>query len=186
MAAPEYVPAPPVADPRVYQSPPWRGDTWSADRPAEISGGQPSGARLGDPGPDGGYALRLARSLHGRLVLTSTEDEEDAIAGCVAIAMRRASSFGRGPTMHDLTVAFTLWGFLAEAPSDLVALRTKVFAAVGHAHHYMERRAIVDVVPEEVLRLSPAEMAAFVRNDPSSVRAIAQAALDAQHHDASH
>ena len=182
MAAPEYVPTPTTAEPRVYQSPPWRGDTWVADRPAEIAGGQPFGARLGDPGPDQGYALRLARSLHGRLVLTSAEDEHDAIAGCVAIAMRRASSFGRGPSMHDLTVAFTLWGFLAEAPTPLVAVRTKVFAAVGHAHHYMQRRAIVDVVPDEVLRLSPADMAAFVRNEPSQVLAIAEAALAAQGH----
>ena len=186
MAAPEYVPAPVAAEPRVYQSPPWRGDEWVADRPAEIVGGQPSGLRLGDVGPDQGYALKLARSLHGRLVLTSAEDEHDAIAGCTAIAMRRAASFGRGPTMHDLTVAFTLWGFLSEAPADLVAIRTKVFAAVGHAHHYMERRAIVDAVPEEVLRLSPADVAAFVRNDPSAVLAIAQAALAGQSHDAAH
>lgn len=186
MAAPEYVPAPTSAEPRVYQSPPWRGDRWIPGRPGEIVGGQPEGPRLGDPGPDGGYALRLARSMHGRLVLTPNEDEHDAIAGCVAIAMRRAASFGRAPIMHDLTVAFTLWGFLAEAPPDLVALRAKVFAAVGHAHHYMERRAIVDAVPEEVLRLSPADVAAFVRNDPSAVLAIARAALDAQHHDATH
>lgn len=186
MAAPDYVPTPVTAEPRVYQSPPWRGDVWVADRPAEIAGGQPNGARLGDPGPDQGYALRLARQLHGRLLLTSAEDEHDAIAGCVAIAMRRAASFGRGPTMHDLTVAFTLWGFLSEAPAELVALRTKVFAAVGHAHHYMERRAIVDVVPEEVLRLSPADVAAFVREQPSTVLDIARAAYAAQGHDDSH
>lgn len=186
MAAPEYVPAPPDAEPRVYQSPPWRGDAWVADRPAEIVGGQPTGLRLGDHGPDQGYALKLAGSLRGRLVLTSSESEDDAIAGCTAIAMRRAASFGRGPTMHDLTVAFTLWGYLTEAPSDLVALRAKVFASVAMFQHYMERRAIVDAVPEEVVRLSPADMAAFVRNDPAAVLAIAKAALDAQHHDATH
>lgn len=186
MAAPEYVPAPVAAEPRVYQSPPWRGDAWTPDRPAEISGGQPSGLRLGDVGPDQGYALKLARSLHGRLLLTSSENEEDAIAGCTAIAMRRSASFGRGPTMHDLTVAFTLWGFLSEAPSDLVALRTKVFASVAMVHHYMERRAIVDAVPEEVLRLSPADVAAFVRNEPSAVLAMARAALAGQSHDETH
>lgn len=183
MAAPDYVPTPAMADPRVYHSPPWRGDVWVADRPGEIAGGRPVGARLGDPGPDQGYALRLARTLHGRLVLTANEDEHDAIAGCVAVAMRRASSFGRGPTMHDLTVAFTLWGYLGEAPSDLVAVRAKVFAAVGHAHHYMERRALVDAVPEAILRLSPTDVAAFVRDEPAQVLAIARAALAAQHHD---
>ena len=186
MAAPEHVPVPAASEPRVYQSPPWRGDPWVADRPGELEAGRPTGLRLGDPGPDQGYALRLARSLHGRLVLTAGEDEHDAIAGCVAVAMRRASSFGRGPTMHDLTVAFTLWGFLSEVSADLVGVRSKVFAAVGHPHHYMERRAIVDAVPEEVLRLSPADVASFVRNDPARVLAIARAALAAQHHDDTH
>lgn len=186
MAAPDFVPALPDADPRVYQSPPWRGDVWMADRPAEIVGGQPTGPRLGDVGPDQGYALKLAATLRGRLVLTASESEDDAIAGCTALAMRRAASFGRGPTMHDLTVAFTLWGYLAEAPQDLVALRSKVFASVAMFQHYMERRALVDSVPDELLRLSPADMAAFVRNEPSTVVAIAQAALDAQHHDATH
>lgn len=183
MAAPDYVPAP-VDDPaRVYSSPPWRPESWMADRPAEIAGRQPLGPRLGDPGPDQGFALRLARQVRGRLVLTSAESEDDAIAGSVAIAMRRSAMFGRAPAIHDITVALTLWGYLSEAPADLVAVRAQVFAAVASSHHYMERRAIVDAVPEDVLRLDPASVAALVRNEPSRIMAMANAALAGQSHD---
>jgi hypothetical protein len=117
-------------------------------------------------------------------VLTSAESEEDALAGTVAIAMRRSALFGRAPSIHDITVALTLWGFLSEAPADLVAIRTQVFAAVASSHHYMERRAIVDAVPEDVLRLDPTSVAALVRNEPSRIMAMANEALAGQSHDA--
>jgi hypothetical protein len=154
-----------------------------ADRPAEIAGRQPLGPRLGDPGPDQGFAIKLARQVRGRLVLTSAESEDDALAGTVAIAMRRSALFGRAPSIHDITVALTLWGFLSEAPAELVALRAQVFAAVASTHHYMERRAIVDAVPEDVLRLDPASVAALVRNEPSRIMAMANDALAGQSHD---
>lgn len=183
MAAPEYVPTP-VEDPaRVYQSPPWRPESWLADRPAEIAGRQPLGPRLGDPGPDQGFALRLARQVRGRMVLTGAESEDDVIAGVVAIAIRRSAMFGRAPSIHDITVALTLWGLLSEAPPELVAVRTRVFAAVASTHHYMERRAIVDAVPEEMLALDPASVDALVRNEPSRIMAMANAALAGQVHD---
>ena len=184
MAAPDYVPAPVDDSARVYQSPPWRPESWMADRPAEIAGRQPLGPRLGDPGPDQGFALKLARQVQGRLVLTPNESEDDALAGCVAIAMRRSALFGRAPAIHDITVALTLWGYLGEAPSDLVSIRAQVFAAVASSHHYMERRAIVDAVPEEVLRLDPAAVAALVRNEPSRIIAMANEARAGQSHDA--
>ena len=183
MAAPDYVPAPVDDSARVYHSPPWRPESWLADRPGEITGRQPLGPRLGDPGPDQGYALRLARQVRGRLVLTSAESEEDVIAGVVAVAMRRSAMFGRAPSIHDVTIALTLWGFLAEAPADLVTIRVQVFAAVASTHHYMERRAIVDAVPEDVLRLDPASVASLVRNEPSRIKDMALAALAGQSHD---
>jgi hypothetical protein len=184
MAAPDYVPAPVDDTARVYHSPPWRPEPWVADRPAEIVGRQPLGDRLGSPGPDQGYALHLGRRMRGKLSLTVDESEDDALAGCIAVAMRRSALFGRAPVIHDLTVALTLWGFLGDAPADLVAARTRAFAAVAHTHHYMERRAIVDNVPEDVLRLSPAQIAALVHDEPERVLEIAAATLAAQHHDA--
>lgn len=116
-------------------------------------------------------------------MLTSAESEDDALAGCVAIAMRRSAMFGRAPAIHDITVALTIWGFLSEAPPELVAIRTQVFAAVASSHHYMERRAIVDAVPDEVLRLDPVSVGALVRNEPSKIMAIANAAAMGQSHD---
>ena len=167
MAAPDYVPIPSDEKPRVYESPPRRPDSWQTDRPGEIDGLQPSGTRLGSPGPDQGYALRLARGFEGRLVLTPAESPDDAVAGCMAIAMRRASLFGRAPMIHDLTVAFTLWGYLGDAPDALTSLRKERFAGVASPHHYEERREIVDAVPEDVLRMTPAEVADLVKADPT-------------------
>jgi hypothetical protein len=159
MAAPDYVPRPKAQKARVYESPPWSGDSWIADRPADLPGAQPLGPRMGYPGPDQGYAIKLARSFEGSLVLTTGEHEADAIAGCVAVALKRASLFGRAPVIHDLRIAFTIWGFLSEAPAELVKLRKPLFEEVSATHHYSELRRIVDLVPVAVLRLSPAEVA---------------------------
>ncbi|MCU0310640.1 MAG: hypothetical protein MUE36_06830 [Acidimicrobiales bacterium] len=178
MAAPDYVPAPTDDKARVYVSPPWRPDSWMADRPAELAGRQPSGPGLGSPGPDQGYALKLANQFRDRLVLTPGEHEDDALAGCLAIAMRRAALFGRAPMIHDLTVALGLWSYLVEPPADLAVVRRAVFAGVASTHHYTERRAIADGVPEDVLRRSPAEISELTRNDPSRVVAIATAIRD--------
>lgn len=165
MAAPEYVPRPAAEKPRVYESPPNRGGGWRQDRPSEVLRTQPSGLRLGSQGPDQGYALRLARHFEGQLVLTPGEHEDDAIAGCLGVATKRASLYGRAPVIHDLTVAFTVWGFLAEAPPELVGLRRRLFEAAHHIHHDSLRRAIADAVPDDVLRATPAEVEARCRID---------------------
>lgn len=166
MAAPEYVPRRPDEPVRVYESPPWRGDRWVAGRPGDLPGPQPHGPRLGYPGPDQGYALKLAERFAGKLVLTPGESEEDALAGCVEVANKRASLFGRAPVIHDLTVALTIWGFLAEADPELVRLRKRYFRGIGHPHHYMARRRVADVVPVAALRLTPEQLARAVADDP--------------------
>jgi hypothetical protein len=161
MAAPEYVPVSPVDRPRSYESPDHVPGPWVPDRPAEVVGAQPVGARFGCQGPDQGYALMLAEEhLKPRLQLTEGEHPADAVGGCVGIAMRRASMYGRAPTIHDLTIAFMIWGYLDPSPpAELVELRRRVFAGVGHvAQHYAEGRAIVDAVPEATLRMTPAQV----------------------------
>ena len=88
-----------------------------ADRPGELDGPQPEGTRLGFQGPDQGYALKLAdERIRPRLQLSRGEHADDAISGCVGIAMRRASLYGRAPVIHDLTIAFTIWGYLDPSP----------------------------------------------------------------------
>jgi len=165
MAAPEYVPHSPVDKPRVYTSPPWSGDQWLADRPGELAGRQPLGPRLGYPGPDQGFVLKLARSFEAKLVLTEGESADDAVAGAGAVALKRASLFGRAPVVHDLTAAFTIWGFLAEADDELVRLRRPLFEEVSNPHHYMELRRVADLVPQAVLRLSHQEIAKVAASD---------------------
>jgi len=131
---------------------------WTSSRPSELRGTRaPVGAFLGTPGPDQGFALKLARRFEDRLVLAPGEHAEDAISGCTAVAMRRSGSYGRAPVIHDLTLAFTLWGFLPGAPADLVEAREPLFRSASH--HYQVQRTIADSVPETTLRLTPAEVA---------------------------
>ena len=155
MAAPQFVPTPPTDRPRSYESPDHVPEPWWPDRPGDLlDGRQPAGAQLGYQGPDQGFGLALAERFRERLQLPAGGSADDAIQGCLGIALRRASLYGRAPTIHDLTVAFTIWGFLDPSPpAELVALRGPTFEGVRHvAHHYAEARAIADQVPESTLR----------------------------------
>lgn len=152
MAAPEYVPIKPMDDVRAYESPPRRPQQWRADRPGDLRGAQPRGDRLGAQGPDQGYALKLAHDVFVPRLHLGAVDPHDAVTGCVAIALARASLFGRAPVAHDLRLAFGLWGFLdAAPPADLAALRSRAFSAVANPHHYDDLRRLVDAVPESTL-----------------------------------
>ena len=166
MAAPEHVPVDRSKPVRAYESPPRRPESWLPERPGElVEHGQPRGDRLGHQGPDQGYALHLARQLEGTLTLTSGEHEKDALAGAVAVGLKRASILGRAPVIHDLKVGLTVWGFLGDAPKELVEIRKWLFEEVSHPHHYAELGRIVDLVPEDTLRLSVAEVAQLQRTD---------------------
>jgi hypothetical protein len=160
MAAPQFVPVDPVDRPRSYESPAYVPAPWSAERPAGISGRQPVGTRLGFPGPDQGYALLLAERVRPRVQVSSGESVDDALAGCLGVALRRAALYGRAPVIHDLTIALTVWGFFdPNPPADLLALRRTRFAGVAHlAHHYAEAREIAENVPESVLKMTPSEV----------------------------
>ncbi len=153
MSAPKYVPVPAIGAFRTDSGLP-PAQEWLSDRPGEIAGGSPTGARMGRPGPDQGFAIKLANTFHGKLHLTDGEDEHDAMAGCLGVALKRASMFSRAPVIHDLQLAFALFGYTdSKAPADLVAFRKVAFESVGH--HYELQRGIVDIVPEETLRMTP-------------------------------
>ena len=166
MAAPQYVPNSLAEQPRRGLDIPAH-EGWLSDRPGELDGAQPQGPLLGNPGPDQGYALKLARHLEDRLVVKAPETKEDAIAGCLGVGLARASLFGRAPVLHDLDIAFRVWGFLGDAPDELVRRRRPLFDSV--AHHYNDQRVIVDLVPESTLRLSHDEVA---RRFPAEWRAL--------------
>lgn len=159
MAAPRFVPTPAIDATRSYSSPPATPGPWMPERPAEVRGFQPAGEQLGYQGPDQGFALKIANGFVDRLHLQPGEHAADAVRGCLGVGLRRASMFSRAPVVHDLTIAFTIWGFLdPNPPAELVAERRTRFAGVSHGHHYTEVRAIADMVPVETLRKTPQQV----------------------------
>jgi hypothetical protein len=141
---------------------------WTTSRPAELA--TPTalwGPSLGTPGTDAGFALRLARRFAHDLKLADGEHEEDVLFGCALIGARRAALWGRGPSIYDLQVALALWGFLVDAPAELVVARKKAFASVSH--DYVAQRSLVDAIPTESLRLTPAQAQALVPGSASLV-----------------
>jgi hypothetical protein len=160
VAAPEFVPVKPTDQPRSYTSPPWRPDEWVATRPAEVVGDvvERDEGRVGSPGPDQGYIWTLTPLVADDINLAEHEHLDDVLAGAVAVGLKRASSFGRAPVVHDLRVALTIWGYLDVSPApELVERRRKMFEGVANPHHYPELRAVVDAVPEESLRQTPGQ-----------------------------
>lgn len=159
MAAPEFVPSAPTTA-KHYISPPQRAGAGSAPRPGETFGAEPTGERLGSQGPDQGFALTLTSVFDRKIELTDGEHRSDVDAGCVAVATKRASMFHRAPVVHDLRIAYTVFGYLDENPDpELVAFRKAAFAEVHYSFHYFERRAIADLVRRDVLEQTPDQVA---------------------------
>lgn len=129
---------------------------WYSDRPAEQQTLEPpTGPRFGSTGPDLGYGLMLAHRLEGKVQLAPSEHLEDVVAGCFACGCRRAATVGRAPVIYDMEWAYGLWGYLDQAPADLVEWRTKLFRGAGE--HYWDQREIVDAVKPASLKLTPAQ-----------------------------
>lgn len=162
MAAPKFAPVAVTDEVRAYESPAHVPAPWSSGRPGDVVGFQPEGGRLGYQGPDQGFALKIANGFRDRLHVSPGESVDDAVRGCLGIALRRASMFSRAPVVHDLTVAFTMWGFLDETPpDDLVELRRSSFEGVANTvHHYDEGRMLVDAIPTGTLTMNPQQIAA--------------------------
>jgi len=155
MAQPQYVPTTLDEQPRKGLALP-PAVRWVAGRPGEVGPRQPRGSWFGSAGPDQGYALKLAHRFDDRVVVVPPETVADALAGCIAVATKRAALFGRAPVVHDVGIAYRIWGFLGDAATELVDHRRAMF--VSAAHHYEQQRAIADAVPEETLRLSKDEV----------------------------
>lgn len=151
MAAPEFVPTSPTAR-RSYVSPGRRPGSWMADRPGELGGPQPRGERLGDPGPDQGYVVHLTDVVKDQLRLSDGEHSVDALAAVGAVALKRASLFGRAPVIHDVTAALSLLGLAEPPPTGAAADRRRLaLEEAHHPHAYEKLREIVDRVPADAL-----------------------------------
>ena len=159
MAAPRYVRVGPLCEVRAYSSPEVTPRRWKAARPGDLAAGQPTGALRGHQGPDQGYAYGLVHLFDDRVYLASGEDRRDVDTGCVAVALKRASIFGRAPVVWDLEAGYLAFGYLDQhPPAALVARREALFEGAGDAHHYNHVRKLVACVPTDVLALTPAEI----------------------------
>jgi hypothetical protein len=126
---------------------------WRADRPGDLVAGQPTGALMGRPGPNVGYAMSLVQRRRDSLQLAPHEHAADALAVIAELAMKRAASYGRAPIMPDVQIAASLLGYEGDVDEQFASWRTEVVH--GADHEYGARRAIVDAVPDAVLRLPP-------------------------------
>jgi hypothetical protein len=133
---------------------------WRADRPGDLAGAQPDGALMGKPGPNIGYAYTLAARAREQLSLSAIEHADDAISVIAEIAAKRAASFGRAPVMGDIDVAIALLGYDGVADDPFVEKRARLVQEASHS--YIRRRALVDAVPESLLRKRMAEVAQSV------------------------
>lgn len=172
MTQPNYVPLPAADLVRTAERlPPQRG--WVQNRPGDVLDSMPSSRpHFGTAGPDQGYGLKLARRLAPKLELAG-EHLDDVIAGGHAVAERRAALNGRAPIIFDYELAFTLWGYLGNAPADLAEFRRPLFAEASH--DYWAVRRIADLVPDATLRMTPTEVRNRLRDWRTLVNAAATA-----------
>ena len=154
MAVDPYVPTLPEDAPRRSVAiPPASG--WRAVRPGDIDpvvGPGRNGVLFGTPGPDSGYALTLAGWFHDQITVVRPETVHDAETMAAQVAMRRSGLLGRAPVRADVELGFTLFGWLGDAPADLVEWRR--FAMAGVDHDYPRRVGLVEAIPEWVVRHS--------------------------------
>jgi hypothetical protein len=111
---------------------------------------------FGTPGPDSGYALTLAERFGDRIAAVAPETVHDAEMIGAQVAMRRGGLFGRAPIALDVELGLTLFGWLGDAPADLVEWRR--LAVVGVAHDYPRRIGLVEAIPDAVIRQKPEEI----------------------------
>ena len=156
MAVDPYVPTRPEDAPRRSVAIP-PADGWRADRPGDIDpavgSGRKGGVLFGTPGPDSGYALTLAAHFHDQIRAVFPETAHDAEDLAAQVAMRRGAIFGRAPIRADVEVGLTLFGWLSDAPADLVEWRR--FAVAGAGHNYAKRVTLIETIPEWVIRQRP-------------------------------
>ena len=155
MAVDPYVPTRPEDAPRrSIAIPPAQG--WRAARPGDIDPAVGSGRKgllFGTPGPDSGYALTLAERFGERITAVRPETLHDAETIGAQVAMRRGGLFGRAPVATDVELGLTLFGWLGDAPADLVEWRR--LAVAGISHDYPRRITLVEAIPEWVIGQRP-------------------------------
>ncbi len=143
---------------------------WRADRPGDLHAKQPEGRLRGVPGPNVGYAYTLAERASDRFQLAPHEELHDAVSVAAEVAGKRAASFGRAPVIGDVDLAMALLGYDGSADGAFLHWRSR--ATHEAAHHYPVRRALVDAVPESLLRTRGAELTGAVAQWRTEITAV--------------
>jgi hypothetical protein len=105
------------------------------------------GVGQGTPAPGEGYALTIASRECQKLEFANAHDLKDVIVGVAAVAAKRASLVGRGPTLGDAHVAMDLFGLRSTSPVS----RETTAPFRGLAHSYpAQRRFVDDVTPAQL------------------------------------
>ena len=131
---------------------------WSASRPGDLHAPTdvPWGGGFGTPGPDTGYAHKLAAGAEYSLGEDESRHGVDAMLAMIMAA--RASRFGKAPSSDDLGFALLVTGL-----GERDALPDEVVAGLDeHRRHWGARVAhskaeglrMVGLLPREILELS--------------------------------
>jgi hypothetical protein len=105
------------------------------------------GQGLGTPAPGEGFALTIATRECEKLTFAHPHDLHDVTIGVAAVAAKRASYVGRGPTLSDVRVAMDHFGLRVLSPVSRDV--TKPFMGIGHS--YAAQRRFVDGVSASML-----------------------------------
>jgi hypothetical protein len=130
--------------------------SWTATRPGDKPVGRAHGRLRGAPGPNIGWAYTLVNRVKDRFKLAPHEYVGDAAAVVAELAARRAASYGRAPVIRDVEFAAALLGY--DTTDDFANTRARLVHDA--AHSYTRRRALVDSVPDHVLRAATNEVRA--------------------------
>ena len=135
---------------------------WAPSRPGDLHAPSevPWGGPFGTPGPDTGYALKMAADAEYQLDEGERRHAVDAVL--LLIMGARASLFGKAPSSDDLGFALMLLGL--DAAKEIPESTTAALAAARRhwaprvAHSTAAARALAAKLSPELLRLSPDEL----------------------------
>jgi len=125
-------------------------------RPGAVEGPWPTGPGFGSPGPNIGFAFTLVQRARDRFALAVREHTADAYALVAALAMKRASSFGRAPVVDDVSCGLVVLGY--EGPTAESFVEWRLLIGADAAHDYIRVQAVCDAVAIDDLRQSPARL----------------------------
>ena len=128
---------------------------WQPDRPGDLTSPQqvPWGGAFGTPGPDTGYALKLAAGAE--LDLDHGENRGHVEAAMVLLMGSRASHFGRAPTNEDLQFAILVLGLAGPeqvpAAANIDLKKDRRYWAPRAANSTPVARRLVSQIPPALL-----------------------------------